>query len=244
MRPLSRPIGLVALALALVSGTAHAQDQRHGGWSWNVAPYVWATGIDGTVGLGPVRAEVNQSFSDILSAVDLALMMRVEGQGEHWGMSTDLMYVNLDQTTDSVDATATSKQWQAEVDGLYLFNRRAAVVFGARWWRVDNAIDFDNATLLDEDGHENWIDPVVGIVANTPIGAKWDFRFRTDVGGFGVGSDLSWQTELLFSWHATEKLSVAMGYRELQVDFDDEGSPSFVYDVAQRGLETGVVFHF
>jgi hypothetical protein len=77
------------------------------------------------------------------------------------------------------------------------------------------------------------------------MGEAWDFRFRGDLGGFGVGSDLSYQIELLFGWHATERFTLAFGWRLLDVDYDSgSGANRFIYDIQQQGPELGFAFHF
>ena len=34
---------------------------------WKISAYLWATSLDGTLALGPIEADIDLSFSDILS---------------------------------------------------------------------------------------------------------------------------------------------------------------------------------
>ncbi len=241
-----RPILALALALPVLDATAaSAAEPDHGGWQWTVAPYIWGTGMDGKIGIGPVSVEVEQSFGDIVSHLDLGGMLRVEGEGRRVGVAIDFGYVNLSETTKLGDAEVTSEQFNAEVDAIIKVNEHFSALVGARFWKLNNDIDFANPALSDVDAERDWTDPVVGFIARTPLADRWDFRFRGDVGGFGGGSDLTWQAELLFAFEMTERSSVVFGYRALEVDFDSgSGAREFIYDVAQRGLEVGFAFHF
>ena len=56
--------GAVLLVLGLFhagAGTALAE-----GWTYQVAPYLWGSGLDGEVGIGPVTAPAEASFSDLV----------------------------------------------------------------------------------------------------------------------------------------------------------------------------------
>jgi hypothetical protein len=65
------------------------------------------------------------------------------------------------------------------------------------------------------------------------------------VGGFGVGSDLSWNGELLFGWNATERFSLVRGYRHVTVDDTWHLRAEDVeIDLALSGPEVGFAFTF
>lgn len=238
VRPVRLMVSLLFTTLVLAPAAARADEG--GGWHWVNVPYIWGTGMDGTVGIGPARAEVDQSFSDVVSHLDLGAMMRLEGQGARWGISFDVAYVNLSETTKPGDAEVTSEQINAELDATYRVNDHFQALVGGRFWKLNNDVDFANPVLNDVDAERDWLDPVVGFIAKAPMGDHWEFRFRGDVGGFGAGSDLSWQAELAFGWKVNEKFTLVLGYRVLEVDYDSgSGAREFVYDVSQQGPGIG-----
>jgi hypothetical protein len=65
-----------ALAVGLLAGTpAWAQDKAAAdAWRYQLTPYVWMTGLDGSVRpfRGAPTVSVNKSFSDILENLDAA----------------------------------------------------------------------------------------------------------------------------------------------------------------------------
>ena len=46
---------------------------------------------------------------------------------------------------------------------------------------------------------------------------------QADIGGFGVGSDLTWSLLGTFNYVFTDKWSASLGYKYLSVDYDDDG---------------------
>ena len=62
-----------------------------------------------------------------------------------------------------------------------------------------------------------------------------------NVGGFGVGSDFSWNVSSFFMFNVAPKTSFLAGFRVLDQDFEDGG---FRYNIQQRGPLIGLTFHF
>ena len=69
------------------------------------------------------------------------------------------------------------------------------------------------------------------------------------VGGFGVGSDFTWQVVGGFNWTRERKflgmdVSGVIGYRALSVDYTEGGSSKFAYDNVLHGPLLGLRFSF
>ena len=90
-------------------------------------------------------------------------------------------------------------------------------------------------------GKVDWWDPFIGGILTLPLGERWNFQLHADIGGFGVGSDLAWQIEMLFNWFLSPRTSLMMGYRAISIDYDDDG---FVYDVVSQGPQLGITMRF
>ena len=89
----------------------------------------------------------------------------------------------------------------------------------------------------------DWIDPLVGLQYNVPINDTWRFNLRGDVGGFGVGSDLTYQVLTNLRWQANERIGVAFGYRLIAFDYEDgnENNPGYQrYDLVEQGPLVGL----
>jgi hypothetical protein len=61
IRTIATAVG-ATLAIAAAS-SAQAQDQN---WSFEVAPYLWAAGLDTDITIGDRTATVDRSFSDLV----------------------------------------------------------------------------------------------------------------------------------------------------------------------------------
>ena len=62
-----------------------------------------------------------------------------------------------------------------------------------------------------------------------------------DVGGFGAGSDFTWQVALGAAYDFSKTISGKFGYRYLSVDYDKGG---FAYDMKTRGVHLGLGIRF
>jgi hypothetical protein len=67
------------------------------------------------------------------------------------------------------------------------------------------------------------------------------FNVKGDAGGFGVGSQLTYQIYGGVGKEFKQKFDVLLGYRHLYVDYKNGG---FLYDVHMSGLQAGFNIHF
>ena len=88
---------------------------------------------------------------------------------------------------------------------------------------------------------ESWFDPYVGLAGRYNFWEPFYATAKADVGGFGVGSQFTWQGYGALGCQFTQRIYAEAGYRYLYVDYQHAG---FVYDVATRGAQitVGVVF--
>ena len=102
---------------------------------------------------------------------------------------------------------------------------------------IENAI----RDVLPEEvsGSKSWVDPFVGFRARYNVTDKLYIAGRGDVGGFGVGSDLSWNAVGAIGYQWNNRFSTEMGYRCLSVDYSEDG---FVYDTETSGVFLGLTF--
>ncbi|HEX6851406.1 MAG TPA: hypothetical protein VF139_08340 [Candidatus Polarisedimenticolaceae bacterium] len=232
--------------LALAAPAVVAGEYKH-----SLSVYFLGAGMDGTTAVGPVEADVNVGFSDILENLEFGAMAAYRVERDRWVATADFIYMGLGATKDSsggfLKADVDLTQTMFEVDGAYKQTDRLEWLFGLRYSSIDTEIVLtpDLGPVVEADAKADWIDPVVGARWIRPIGAKWAFVGRADVGGFGVGSDFAWQAIARFDWKVSEKLAVTFGYRALDADYEDgEGSSRFLYDVLTTGPVAGVTFSF
>ena len=68
---------------------------------------------------------------------------------------------------------------------------------------------------------------------------------RGDAGGFGVGSELTWNLVGNVQYHLSRTVSLGMGYRALSIDYEQgSGTDHFRYNMIMHGPALGVAFRF
>ncbi len=116
--------------------------------------------------------------------------------------------------------------------------------------RVDKAEDRLAAAInhqlaerlpVQKSADQDWLDPIVGMRAQWNITDRFFLAGKSDIGGFGVGSDLAWTLQATAGYQFTEKVSAELGYRYLHTDYSDGG---FKYDIAQAGIYTSLNIRF
>jgi hypothetical protein len=86
-------------------------------------------------------------------------------------------------------------------------------------------------------GTQSWVDPFIGFRGRYNVTEKFYVSGRGDIGGFGIGSDLTWNAVGALGYQWNKRLSTELGYRCLSVDYSDDG---FVYDTETSGLFLGL----
>lgn len=86
-----------------------------------------------------------------------------------------------------------------------------------------------------------FVDPIIAVRGSAPLSDRWSVLGYADVGGFGVGSELTWQAAVTANYQATENLFLSFGYRHLHVDYRDGGT---VFDGAMSGPLIGATWQF
>jgi opacity protein-like surface antigen len=84
---------------------------------------------------------------------------------------------------------------------------------------------------------KSWTDPYIGLRLQQPLAERWTLLAYGDIGGFGVGSDFTWQALLGVGYEFSKAIVGRAGYRMLDVDYDKDG---FAYDMLYSGLYLGL----
>jgi len=243
----------------LVCGAAAAGAQAQE-WQHTLTPYLWMSGQSGKAAigtrLGPVEADVDQSFSDILSNLKIGGMIAYRGDRDRWTVMADAIYMNLE--TDKafnagpirLDTTAEVKQTLLEADVGYRVEEHTVAFVGLRYNKIDAGLSLVSTgpgpgVNRSAGRNESWIDPVIGVVTQLPLNERWSLGLRGDLAGFGIGSDLTWQVMATVHWKASDKLDVVGGYRYQDADYENgSGASLFKYDMVTSGPGLGVSFKF
>ena len=241
-------LALLAAAFVTLAVPRAAAQSGSNGWEFAIVPYLVAAGMDGSIVVKGIEADVDVPFSDIIDNLDFAAMVHFDMRNERWVLISDLFYVDLEGSNDVAlgTATVTVQQTLFEVAGGYRISPVFTLLAGARWVDLENQIR-DTGEILDEDvsAGKSWIDPFVGVHLMTPLSQRWWFGARGDVGGFGVGSDMAWQAYADVGVRASRVVSIILGYRAIDMDYEGgSGRDLFRYDMLVAGPQMAVAFSF
>ena len=253
----------------LVDGGAYAgpSASHRGTWAL-IAPYAWAAGVNGQVGVGNQVVNIDVTPGEVLSnlgKVDGALMLHSEvGRGD-WGFILDanLIRAGTSVTTPPAQVGVTLQQTLIEALGTYRLievsdywvDGKSATVdllAGVRIYEFSNllAVSPFNPMLptVPLGMSSSWVDMVIGGRAKAPITKTLDVFGRADIGGFGIGSSsiLAWNLIGGVDWKISQCASLSAGYRELNINKTGTGAGGmpFVFDAKLYGPFMAVAFQF
>lgn len=260
------------IGCALLSGHALAADLQppqpsipmqpaSTSWRFQATIYGWATSLTGTIGVRNLpAAKVDASFADVLENLDGALMGSFLAKNGDWMFLIDIVGAQLSDSATLKIANAPTVKFR---QGLFI----ASAIAGYRLPLGDPNLDFSltaglryqqltaKMTLypgilpgfsLTNEETEDWLDPIVGVALQYRISDRWFINALADIGGFGVGSDLTAQGLVSVGYKWTDTVSTAIGYRALYTDYSTSGrrTGTFRYDTTMHGPFLSLAFHF
>ena len=232
----------LAGALALTTTVAVADETNH--WRFDTSLNLWMAGLSGDVAARGIPASIDVGFGDIVQNLEFAAAGRVTVGYDRWSLSTEVSYMGLGASTRA--ASLDFNQWLVEPTVGYQFCDWFEGFAGVRYNNLNGDVRFNGPAGKVATGTQDWWDPIIGAQFSRPLfGQKLTFNGRFDVGGFGVGSDLTWQAFPYLNWRFAKWGSAQLGYRWLATDYEHgSGTSKFVYDVIVEGPQIGLTVHF
>jgi hypothetical protein len=89
--------------------------------------------------------------------------------------------------------------------------------------------------------YDNWTDPVIGLRGRFNLNKTFYLTAQTDVGGFGIGSDIAVEAYAALGCQFTRKIFSEVGYRYYYDDFRDG---NFLYQLSLHGAQVTVGLTF
>lgn len=231
-------IGCVVIALgsSAMAQNPDGEDKRN-----RLALYLWATGINGDITIQGTQVPVDVSFGELFDDVEIAGSIHYERSAGRWVALVDGTYIDMEAdftdpgsgmpgvqaTTFQLWEAAAVRRWGPGGNKTYF-----DLLFGLRYWDLD--LDITISGMPAASGSKSWVDGMLGARVFVPMSKKWLFSGRMDVAT--GGSDITWNGSALFTWKATNLLSLILGYRYLILDYEDgAGATLFAMDADMSG---------
>lgn len=240
-------------ATLLQPGLGGARAEEIGG---AVALYGWLPAIDGTVTSKSSGRSVETSISagDLLESLEFGMM----GAGEvHYGrfaLMNDTVYSKLGNGGTVSSAPSVS----VDVDTKLLMSTTAvgyhAYVEDGRliepfvglkyvWMKTDvkatTSLGKGAAIGAGIDAH--WWDPVIGVRGRLPLTDTLTAGGVAEIGGFGAGSEFTWQIFAGLEYAISERTSANIGFRYLSIRYSADRRD---VDIEQYGPLLGLSMTF
>lgn len=239
----------IAAMLFAVAPLAQAQDNSSE-WRQTVFVYGMGAAIDGDAQVGPLRVPVDLGVSDFFDALNMGAMLAYRIENDLWSFGGDVTYMDLGWSKTTQQGRASAGLDVDQVTVMATVGRRLApqleVLFSLAYFDVSADLRLrvlQQVATASRDA--DWVDPLVGLNYETPISSRWRFTLRGDIGGFGVGSDLTWHALTKFTYQQSDRFTWYLGYRAIAYDYEDGQGLDFQhYDLVQHGPGAGIAFSF
>lgn len=226
---------LIALAWTLLLATAvAAEEPASPHWQFYLTPYAWVSGVTGTVSTGNPRIPAQTataSFGDILSHLNsVPVIGAFEVRYGRWGLGVDLMVIPLEVNlpTRGVAFSGASVRvtellstealmYRVLQTGQHSLDLGVGVRPVALWTKIN--VQSGALPGFSRSSSLSWADPLLLARYHIALSDRWGLTVYGDVGGFGVGSDLTWQAMGTIDYHWNDWLVFHAGYRHLQIDY-------------------------
>lgn len=250
----------LAATLLLGVSVGWAQEPEPDKWTVLAAPYLWGAALDGDAKVRGIEADVDVSFKDTLEDLSFAGMAVVEARKGRFGFAFNPLFVrtnadggngplDLENTTDIATAGAAVfyrvADWEiGRTDSGEPLTFAVEPGIGARLnylrTELDTKLDLPGGKVRRQvDQSQTWVDPLVGVNVIAQLAENWALRAEADIGGFGVGSDLTWNAQAIVTYRWTlagYDVFAGAGYRALYWDYRDG---DFEWDVTMSGPMLG-----
>lgn len=253
-----------ALVLAVLLGAlAVPPAARSSERTWEVMPYVWFTGINGTMTIKGELSGIDASIADVWDNSNAGGSLRCETWKGGQGLYGDLFYVNLtdewlieeDRFIPAINIFFLDVAYTREIGGtpviieqrdrenLEIRHFSFGALVGGRYFHLVNSIERENAETRRQTGW--YIDPIVGGYFRYSMTDALTLAGAGDIGGFHIGSDFTWNAWLRMDVRTLSWLWINALYRWFDTKYE-EGSGENLMGLDGRigGPAIGLVLKF
>ena len=235
---------LVVVTLCCGSNAAQAQSSEY---KFQITPYAFMTGVNGTIGEQGRTANVDASFSDVLHHLNMVAMVYFDARFGRWRAFVDNLYTNVSDARATAGPLFSSvkvatRMWIVDPEAGYAIVQKEGkeldVVAGVRIWNLDNSVTLfaPNFAVDRGSGTRSLANPVVGAAFSSDFRQKMFFFGKAD-----IGTSTDWQAFGGGGYKFNNTIVGSVGYRYLSIDHSSGNS---IFDVHLNGAIVGLGFRF
>lgn len=255
---MTRRIGMnVVTIAALAFGAASAAaDGQSGDWKHRVFVYGMGAAMDGKARIGALEVPVEYSISDVLDKLEFGAMAAYRADNGTWSYTVDATYMGLGGSSRTEGGRVLGKVDVDQLTVMGTVGRRVSdhleVLFSLGYFNLSNQLELQTTnpvsgeTVVAKAGRDaSWVDPLVGLQYRRSLGDRWSITLRGDIGGFGMGSDLTYQGLAMLGWQASARTDLFFGWRLISFDYETGRDAGYQrYDLTEQGPMAGISVAF
>ncbi|MES2218312.1 MAG: hypothetical protein V4501_07865 [Pseudomonadota bacterium] len=245
----------ILLLTTLLSVSASASP-----WQFEITPYLWALNMDGQVGVGPVTANVNETFSDLFRHLNFAAMVYGSAHKDDFGLYGSALYAALsDSGTVGPHSGISVKAYEdygifgagaSYIVAKHEYSNLSRIIVepyaGARFTLVNTRLKVANLSTARDNQH--WTDPVIGLNLKYEINKQWSIRLMGDVGGTSTNRQYSYSATGLIGYTPVSfwtNTTTSLGYHYLKQRYmSGSGFNSFYWNMNLFGPVIAISIRF
>ena len=227
-------------------------------WQFAISPYIWIAGLSGElrtpradIGGGTVTSRFSSDLASNLSG--FAFMGAAEARYGRFSAVVDLVTLTVSDdfnTPRNVLVNGGNARVTSTFTSLYGYYRVAEEAnfgvdlgIGMRAYWVDTRTRFNPGLAAGGtiSTSNSWVDPLITARANYRFSPDWGISVAADIGGFGAGSNFTWQALATIDWRPASWVDLRAGWRYMAIDFT-RGDRTL--DIAFSGPIIGATFRF
>lgn len=239
-----------AATMVMAAGQATAQDYQNSVTFYGLIPWVDTE----MTGSGGNSAESSTTPGDIIDALDLTFMVAGESRFGKFSFLYDALYTDLSEKGTLGGPFAGSAKVDVEMLlataalGYVLHEGNSTLLQGYGGVRiVDVTTDVRLAgggpvgAGFDATVNDSWFDPIIGLRGRMALSEKVSLGGFASIGGFGVGSELSFDIFGGVEYAFSERFSANAGFRYMSFDYEGKNAD---LDLEMYGPVVGITMKF
>ena len=240
----------ITAASSLVTATSEGSGS---GWEFAVTPYLWMSGFKANIDTPQGESvKVDESFTDILGDLKFAFMAGFEAKHGRFVSVQDIFFLSMGSSADGhigpvpIDAEVDEKL----LTTTHLFGYRVVddgpmfvdLMAGGRFTSIKIDVELTGPLqTIERDTKKTEFGPVIASRVRFPLSERWGVALYGDLGGFGIGADLSWQLLGTVQYAISDNWSLVAGWRHFNAKQDKNG---WDVDIKLDGPILGATFRF
>lgn len=229
------------------------EDDLH--WQIDIAPYLWAINMKGTVEEGPFTTHIHQNFDELMQHFNGGGMLWLDAYKGAFGIFLNGLYTNLSDDADK-DINFDLKTHFGLISGglSYIFLQkntaygliRLEPYLGARYTFNNVALQLES--LPKAKSNQAWTDPIIGIRFRDDFNERWLITLSADAGGKNYHTQYSSNFIGLLGYKpqniSFNNTTLYLGYRYLSQHYEHgEGLSFFAWKMHLLGPIAGINFN-